>query len=336
MIGNNYIDIIYLLKCALSGKNPNADRASLMDNEAIKKISKKHKISGLVAKSLESVDNTGYWVKIKNSCIKRTILFDAERKKLYKFMDDNKIWYLPLKGIIITNYYPEYGIREFTDNDILFDKKYAEMIRDYFVSQNYEVKMFNKENHDVYHKEPIYNFEMHTSLFNEISGKVQNEYYKNIFDKVIKREGKYEVSLNDNDFYVYFMAHAVKHYSRNGTGLRTLVDIYILLKKLNLDWQYVKCELDKMDLLDKANELKELAIALFDGLPLTEEQELLFDKICQMGVYGTYKTRIDNELSKKNKQSYLMERLFMPIESIKLAYPVVYRHKILLPGFYAW
>mgnify|MGYP002969688486 CR=1 FL=1 len=79
--------------------------------------------------------------------------------------------YLPLKGIIMKDYYPSVGMRQMSDNDILFDKAYAKQIRDYMsdndilfdadawermekhmISEGYKAEYVGKGNHDVYHK----------------------------------------------------------------------------------------------------------------------------------------------------------------------------------------
>ena len=100
------------------------------------------------------------------SCLKKTILFEQERAKLYSFFNENGIDFLPLKGINFCTYYPEYGMREFADNDILFDKKYAKKVRNYFLKEGYKVETYGNGPHDVYQKAPSLNFEMHRFLFN--------------------------------------------------------------------------------------------------------------------------------------------------------------------------
>lgn len=44
-------------------------------------------------------------------------------------MEQRGIWYLPLKGIILKEFYPSVGMRQMSDNDILFDEAFAEQVR---------------------------------------------------------------------------------------------------------------------------------------------------------------------------------------------------------------
>ncbi|MBQ3383952.1 MAG: nucleotidyltransferase family protein [Erysipelotrichaceae bacterium] len=333
---NTCYDVVYLLQCALFNCAPDKDKIEQMDMDSIKKIGYQHKINGLLATALEKTDDSDYWKKEKNKSIRRTMMFDAERAELFDFLENNHIWYLPLKGIIISRYYPEYGIRDFSDNDILFDQNYQEMVYEYFTGRGYDVKTYKSGNLDIYVKPPVYNFEMHISLFNKYSGQNQLDYYENLSALVKHIEGKSELRLDNDDFYVYFMAHSVKHYSNKGTGLRTLVDTYLLNKKLNLNLEYINKQFAEMDILKEAEELKDLAIAVFDNLELTEDQKIVFEKICFMGAYGNYQTRVDNHLARKTKLKYLSERIFIPADKIKFRYPLVYKYRILLPGFYLY
>ena len=76
-------------------------------------------------------------------------------------MDSEHIWYLPLKGIILKDYYPSVGMRQMSDNDILFDADAWERVEKHMLSEGYETESVGKGNHDVYQKAPVYNFEMH-------------------------------------------------------------------------------------------------------------------------------------------------------------------------------
>ena len=54
--------------------------------------------------------------------MRKALLFDAERKGILDFMEQRGIWYLPLKGVVLKDYYPAVGMRQMSDNDILYDE----------------------------------------------------------------------------------------------------------------------------------------------------------------------------------------------------------------------
>lgn len=60
--------------------------------------------------------------------------------------------YLPLKGIIMKDYYPSVGMRQMSDNDILFDADAWERMEKHMISEGYKAEYVGKGNHDVYHK----------------------------------------------------------------------------------------------------------------------------------------------------------------------------------------
>lgn len=83
---------------------------------------------------------------------------------MFQYMDAEHIWYMPLKGAILKDLYPRQEMRQMADNNILFDTSCEAAVKDYFVKEGYEVISYAKGNHDVYEKEPVYNFEMHMEI----------------------------------------------------------------------------------------------------------------------------------------------------------------------------
>ena len=262
--------------------------------------------------------------------VRKSALFDKERKELFNYLNEHEIDYLPLKGIILKDYYPDPYIREFADNDILF-KGGDELIKEFFTKRDYEVELFKKSNHDVYLKKPFFNFEMHRALFAEME---DNEkfvsYYQNPFEITLVKEG-HEHYLKDEDFYIYFTAHTYKHYRNSGCGIRTLVDYYLFLKKTNLDFDYINQELAKLDLLDFSNQMINLSKKAFEEEPLTNEEEEMLLYIASSGTYGTLEHSVEKGVKKKGKFGYTMSRLFPPYSFYKSAYPWAYKCPILIP-----
>ena len=74
---------------------------------------------------------------------------------------------MPLKGSVLKDLYPENGMREMSDNDILFDASKREQSKVIMLSHSYTVEHYGEIYHDAYHKPPVLNFELHTVLFGE-------------------------------------------------------------------------------------------------------------------------------------------------------------------------
>ena len=263
--------------------------------------------------------------------LRKAVLFDKERNELYEYLNNNQIDYLPLKGIILKDYYLDPYTREFADNDILFDEKKDKLVKDFFVKKDYTVELFKKSNHDVYIKEPFYNFEMHRALFGETGDNKKNiVYFKDYLSKAPIKEN-YEHQLNKEDFYIYFTAHTYKHFHVSGCGIRTLIDYYLYLKNNELDFDYINKELEQLDLVDFSNNIKSLSIKIFNDESLDDKELDMLLYIASSGTYGTLEHSVAKGVKEKGKFRYFMSRVFPPYRFYKSAYPWAYYCPILIP-----
>ena len=268
------------------------------------------------------------------SNLRKCVLFDKEREAFYECLRTNQIEYLPLKGIVLKDYYPDPYTREFADNDILFEDRASLLVKNFFAKRGYDVKVYKKGVHDVYLKKPFFNFEIHRALFQESEDNAKNViYFKDYLSKAPLKEN-HEHYLKNEDFFIYFIAHTYKHYHVSGCGIRTLVDIYLFLKKEQLDFNYVNQELEKLDLLEFSNSIINLSNKLFDNVPLNEEEDNILLFIASSGTYGTLAHSVDKGVKEKGKKGYMLQRIFPPYSFYKLSYPWAYKVPILIP--FAW
>ena len=134
-------------------------------------------------------------------------------------------------------------------------------------------------------------------------------------------------------------AHEYKHFISGGTGVRSLVDTYIFLRRFSdtLDWAYIHAELKKLSITEFEKNNRELAVKIMRREPLTENEEKLLHYYILSGTYGTIEHHINNRMehtADNNKSKYLIHRLFPPLKHYEMWYPWAYKHKILLPA--AW
>ena len=307
------------------------------------KMANRHSLTALLFKALQDTNSKveeGVLKKLEEHyflVLRKAILFDKERKELYDYLNANQIDYLPLKGIILKDYYFDPYTREFADNDILFDGSKDKLVKDFFTNKDYIVELFRKSNHDVYIKKPFYNFEMHRALFGETGDNKKNiVYFKDYLSKAHIKEN-YEHELSKEDFYIYFTAHTYKHFHVSGCGIRTLIDYYLFLKNnSDLDYTYINQELEKLDLLDFSNQIKTLAIKLFDDEPIDEKETEMLLYIASSGTYGTVDHYVAKGVKAKGKFGFLMSRVFPPYSFYKSAYPWAYKCPILIPAAWLW
>lgn len=340
-------DMLYLSLCALNNAKPDIKRVEEMDLEVLYKSCKKHNISALVCYALEMlITPPQKWQEEKSKAVGKNLLFDVERKQITSFMDKNGIKYLPIKGIVLKDYYPKAGMRQMSDNDIYYDEAFKEQVEAFMLSIGYQLA--SKDNHHyVYKKPPIYNFEMHHSFFEEFSQGELCKYYSDIEKRLIKANPTNAYRMSDEDFYIYIIAHEYKHYSHFGTGIRSLLDCYILLNRFEskLNWDYIKSEIDKLGLTDFEETQRQLCQKLsvyLDTVDFTKAEIEMLNYFTTCGVYGNLQISVVNKLTDgvvesdrkitfATKVKYVFKRLFPPMEFYKTYYPFFYRHKYLLP-----
>ena len=332
--------VIYLSGCAVNGVVPDLNKFQDIDLENIYKAAQKHSLTAIVGYALESAGIFDKrFVQAKAKSIRKITVMEIDKEKLFQRMEQEKIRYAPLKGIIIKELYPSIGLRQMSDFDILFDSKYSQKVRDIMLELGFSCESFGKHNHDVYFKQPVSNFEMHGRLFNDTHKKEFREYYRDVEKRLIKDDlNSFGYHFGNNDLYIYLTAHEYKHYHGSGTGLRSLLDTYVIWKKLGdeLDEPYIISETKKLGIDTFEQKTRQLALNLFGNGQLTDEYRKMFDYIIFSGTYGTLKNNIENSVKnngggKKGKLKFVTQKLFLPMDNIKSYYPFYYKHKILLP-----
>lgn len=362
-------DMLYLITCSINSAVPEYKRVAEMDFHKVYSLSKSQSLEAMTYMALEGLLKVNdavrkhdpeqileQWEESKNKAIRKTMLMNAERGRLSAYLEEQKIWYLPLKGIVLCPLYPAFGMRQMSDNDILFDASYRQEVRSWFESQGYTVESYGWGNDDAYHKKPVYNFEMHTALFHEDASEKFSSYYLSLKNRLLPAaDRKFEYVMSDEDFYIYMVAHIYKHYSNNGTGLRSLLDMYIYNRaKNNLNCEYIKEELTKTDLCEFEKEMRALALKIFNPQfeysSLTQKEQKMLYNLISNHTYGRQEngwrkqvkeTQPDGaEITAAVKIRYFLARLFPKKEYMEkwceMYAPFFFRNRWLMLLAYIW
>ena len=115
-------DVLYLTSCAVNEETPDKERVVNMDLAEVFRLSQEHMLTAAVAFALEQVITLPRaFDQAKKKAIRKLALFEVERMAIAQELEKAKIWYLPLKGILLKDWYPKAAMRQMTDNDILVD-----------------------------------------------------------------------------------------------------------------------------------------------------------------------------------------------------------------------
>ena len=330
-------DVIYLVSCMVNGEKPDAARVAGMDLSLLYKVAGFHMLTGIVGYALEAPGvRDPAFVQAKSKAIRKIVLFDTERAAVLAELENAGIWHMPMKGCVLKEYYPKIGMRQMSDNDILFDEARANEVRSIMEGLGYSTEYFGTGVHDSYFKQPVCNFEMHRALFGLDHEDRLRSYYENVRKRLVRDEGTgFRYHFSPEDFYVYMIAHEYKHYSGGGTGLRSLLDTYVYLRKVPLDMKYVAGEIEKLGIRDFEAANRSLAMHLFGREPLTEEEVDMLDYVLFSGTYGTMANNIRNQIRKKGRWGYFVSRMTLPFDRMTQLYPILTKIPILYPFCWA-
>ena len=254
--------------------------------------------------------------------------------RVLQMLEEEKMPYVLLKGSRMRNFYPDPVARTSCDIDILFrgdDKKLHERMMDF--GYEFEVDAGTTIN---YLCKPV-EFEMHRYLFDD------RMEFCGFFDKVWDYarpvgEGSMEYVLTEEFFYVYMIAHMAKHFSRYGSGVRPVIDLYLYNSKPPKNFNRKEAEkiLAEIGLLQFEQRLKALTKAWFETGKLSEMDEKLTDYIMEAGIYGDSRimsasTVQDASVANAQRRKTVLGYIFPSAEIMSRLYPRMMKCPLMLP-----
>ncbi|MDD2958468.1 MAG: nucleotidyltransferase family protein [Lachnospiraceae bacterium] len=338
--------LIALLKSVLDGTCP-AEKPEQVSFEQLYKLAKFHCVQCMAYYAVEKLKTQpepkqGHkWKSERDQHIVRSMIQLSERNSILENLMGAGIDALPLKGCLLKEMYPQADYREMADLDILIDAKKAELARKQMETLGYTTEHFAVSNHDNYIKSPYMGVELHRDMLHEQYE--AHAYYKNVWEKAIPDEGRAHCfHFSWDDYYIFMLTHFAKHYFGGGSGIRSIMDIHVFLDrhKIDLHQNYLKQELEQLDLSEFKETAEHLAECWFGDADQTEKTEEMASYVISSGVYGTSKQAIKNKIKKaetkansvwKGKVSYFFSRIFLPYKTMCFLFPVLKKLPILLP-----
>ena len=333
-----YKDLIYLLYCAVNGTIPDTAKVQSMDLQVLYKIAKFHTVRAAVCIALKRAGvQDNQFDQAYKKAVRKNIYLDIERSAILADFETQGIWNMPLKGSVLKDLYPEIGMREMADNDLLLNADKQEQSKEIMLSHGYTAEHYGVSNHDVYMKPPVLNFELHTTLFGSDHDETLYRYYADTKRLLRKDEdNNYGFHFSNEDFYVYMTAHEWKHYNGGGTGIRSLLDCYVYCKVKGdlLDWEYITAHCKQLEIADFEQKRRALAVKVFSSKTLLEltksELEMLMSYLTA-GTYGTIENSIEKKLKQQSKKRYILSNMFPNLDYMKRSVGFVRKIPILYP-----
>lgn len=343
-------DILFMFKLIASvisdGEYP--EMPDTISWENILKVSMIHNISNIIG---YAISNGKYDVppQIKKQFEKK--IFERlavstnqnnELVKIFNIFEKKNIDYMPLKGTILQDLYPEKDMRTMADADILIKNTQYDEARQILSDLDYE--FVSESDHEFnYIKKPFMHIELHKYLIPSY-----NEDLFGYFGDGWKRAKKskdgsprYELSKEDN--FIYLIAHFAKHYRDSGIGIKGVIDLWIYLEKYpDMDMDCIYTELEKLNLKEfYENLLKLLKVWFADG-EMDEITSMMTLFIINSSTFGTVKNHMSAKSIRENKNIEDAEKfkylrhIFPNIKKMKLIFPILDKFPVLLPFFWAY
>ena len=330
-----------LLRSAVYGDLLSSEEISLYSPDILPKITllaQKHDVIHLIVFALKKnglfdEGNKNLESKILLA-VYRLEKLNYELTKLCAALEQAEIPFIPLKGSVLRQYYPEPWMRTSCDIDVLVHGEDLQRTVSY-LSDNLGYRRESQNSHDIsMFTQGGVHIEVHYDLVEDNRANSAAAVLKQIWNVAVKHDGcNYQYEMPDEMFYFYHIAHMAKHFVyTGGCGIRPFLDIWVLNHRINFD----RKKRDKF-LADgglsvfakQAELLSEVWFGKAEHTKITMEME---EYILRGDVYGTTTNRVAvQQQIQGGKLKYALSKIFIPYDVIKFHYPILQKHKWLTP-----
>lgn len=309
------------------------------DLAALYSASKNHNMSHIISSALLS-NNLLSGSSLENVCREQIYMtlyrYESQcyiLEKVCNVLEKEKIPYIPLKGSVIKDMYPQPWMRTGCDIDILVSKNDVRKAADAITQAlGYEEKGRGKHDIQILSSENIY-VELHFSLLEESVSPSMAKVLDRVWEYAAPaEEGQYRYVLSDEMFYFYHIAHMAKHFLSGGCGIRPFLDLWIMGRNEKYNTAEVASLLKKAKLTDFEKTVSRLSRVWFSGEEHDRLTRLMGEFIFNGGCFGSRETKMLSEQQKSGgRTEYMLSRIFVPYDELKKQYPLIIKFKFLTP-----
>lgn len=263
-----------------------------------------------------------------------------ELDRLFEEFEKNGVCFLPMKGYVIKPYYPRSDFRLMTDCDILFRNEQIEKVKEIYKSLGFSFVLYDNENQYHFEKKPYLYIEMHSSLLGR--GEEKYAYFSKVWEKAHPAgNSACRCEMTPEDYYIFMIEHASKHFKQGGIGLRHLIDMLIFSNGNSLNRAYLDKELEALGLLTFEKKMYEIAVKWFVKQDFNEFS-LLEEAILLCGSLGRrelsfanmsldYQKKAKKSNKKPSKAAFVLKSIFHGKSTMAILYPYLEKMPFLLP-----
>ena len=306
--------------------------------DEIYRLSKAHDVVHIVAaeliaqKAIRKQEIIEKFKKQQILAIYRYERINYELKQICRVLDETNIPYMPLKGAVMRQYYPEPWMRTSADIDILVKPEDADVTAARLV-QSLGYRNDGIDEHDIQMFAPSgVHLELHFETIEDYRLPKANEVLKNMWNEHVVCIKDQHCSMSNEMFYFYHVAHMAKHFKGSGCGIRFFLDMWLLNHRVEYDQRKKNALLQAGELLTFAQHAESLAEVWFGEKSHTEITKKMEQYILNGGVYGSLENAMAVEsVAYGGRFGHAKYLVFRPFHALRRQYRILYKHKWLFP-----
>ena len=327
-----------LLGIAVKGDKINEKSLSGITPElfsCVMNLAELHGVESVIVNALEKEGFDDSWQHVINAYQKKqlysvvkTTRLEFEESALFGLLNGAGFSFMAVKGSVIRSLYPKSQMRSSCDIDVFVEKNSQKGVCQLLESNGYKrVKDYKDE--ITYISSSKQSVELH---FDFAEGeKAWASLFEKVWEKATQfKEYEFGKKLCPEDVVIYHLIHIAKHLLGGGSGIKTILDTYILESKLEYDKEVVERRLKEVGLDKLYKEVIALKDYWFNDKDASETTRKLGDFIISGGAYGSDERK--NQIKKgKGKIRYALSRAFPSFGELKTTYPVLVKCAVLYP-----
>lgn len=312
--------------------------------EQVYALAKKHDLAHLAGQALAKLGLLGKdeisdkFRKHTMVAVRRYMLLQNALLQLCAAFEKAQTPFIPLKGSVLRDVYPESWMRTSGDIDFFVHEEDLQTLHT-LLTETLQYKHNGQWGTEITYISPTgVHFELHYGILEECENPDTEGVLKTVWDVVTPAPGcKFQMVMPDAFFYFHHMAHMGKHFLEGGCGIRPVMDIWVLQNRMSHDREQRNALLETGGLLGFAREMENLSSTWFLQAAADANTRQLERYLLDGGVYGTVENKVKVQQGKQGGRfQYILSRIFVPYSTMKNIYPVLQRHKWLLPVMEVW
>ncbi|MBE6924047.1 MAG: hypothetical protein E7466_02245 [Ruminococcaceae bacterium] len=288
---------------------------------ALYALAQKHQLAHIIADTpqLMAVEGLPFRERLLQTHY-RTERYGHSFGELCQCFQSEKVPFIPLKGMVLQDFYPEKWMRISSDMDIALHPEDMGRAGALLESRlGYRPKAMS--DHDIsYISADGVRVELHHTLIED------DPVLSDFWSHAAPEDGS-RYRLEEPYFYHYHMAHLAKHFRHGGCGIRPLLDLWLMERHgMTPPWP----ALEQAGLNTFTNACRRLSRCWFDGQPMEDDLREMEAFILQGGLFGS---TVNQQLLKKTTggKPRSLSRIFVPVRELEYTYPILRRHRWMNP-----